>query len=483
MQGCSELPPIIPNIEDRPLIEPEGKTQWHEIPTLGKGRRPASVLSCLLKKNYPGIVQYKGKSVIATTWNHYKADKDSNGRSKADVVEEGFWLRFKHQPSQDQARAAKVHVRKCCGVLLGWLKYYARIQAIMDHCRKVEGVQICDKRAGLRYLSKEEYLAQQPEWCDQMAWDAMATVWVDPEWIEKSKTNRANRKTPKFKPHRGGSNSIATVRQKLSKKFGREVSAIEAWVHTHRGSNPEDTNTLNTEEATLCLERYKTKATELNGPNFDWMNSPVDSRALYECSCGRPHGKWETFNGMVDDSEAMAKIKRRSTSSTANKRRRQEEDDHERARLIKDARIAKEYAQRVLEWSSGQDSYNNTIKLILESVIQHTGMPLPVAIPHPPPPPPPPTYGVYHSADQSTVNCRRPARRRRRTGRRGGGLHGGRRGSTGGRAAAAVGGRRGGAGGRAACAAAAASRRTAPARTPAPFSDPPSAYVNQHISI
>lgn len=108
-----------------------------------------------------------------------------------------------------------MHVRKCCGVLLGWLKYYARIQAIIDHCRKVEGVQICDKRAGLRYLSKEEYLAQQPEWCDQMAWDAMATVWVDPEWIEKSKTNRANRKTPKFKPHRGGSNSIATVRQKL----------------------------------------------------------------------------------------------------------------------------------------------------------------------------------------------------------------------------------------------------------------------------
>jgi hypothetical protein len=30
--------------------------------------------------------------VIATTWNHYKADKDSNGRSKADVVEEGFWV-------------------------------------------------------------------------------------------------------------------------------------------------------------------------------------------------------------------------------------------------------------------------------------------------------------------------------------------------------------------------------------------------------
>jgi hypothetical protein len=38
-----------------------------------------------------------------------------------------------------------------------------------------------------------------------------------------------------------------------SKKLGREVTDIEAWVHTHRGSNPEDNTSLNTEEATTCL--------------------------------------------------------------------------------------------------------------------------------------------------------------------------------------------------------------------------------------
>jgi hypothetical protein len=31
------------------------------------------------------------------------------------------------------------------------------------------------------------------------------------------------------------------------------VTDIEAWVHTHRGSNPEDITSLNTEEATICL--------------------------------------------------------------------------------------------------------------------------------------------------------------------------------------------------------------------------------------
>jgi hypothetical protein len=32
-------------------------------------------------------------------------------------------------------------------------------------------------------------------------------------------------------------------------------------------------------------ERYKSKALELSEPDFDWLNSPVDVRALYECSC------------------------------------------------------------------------------------------------------------------------------------------------------------------------------------------------------
>ena len=38
------------------------------------------------------MVQFRGKSVVATTWKHYKAEKDTNGRSKADEVEEGFWV-------------------------------------------------------------------------------------------------------------------------------------------------------------------------------------------------------------------------------------------------------------------------------------------------------------------------------------------------------------------------------------------------------
>jgi hypothetical protein len=46
----------------------------------------------LLKRNHPGLVEYKGKTVVASTWEHYQAATDSSRKSKADVVAEGFWV-------------------------------------------------------------------------------------------------------------------------------------------------------------------------------------------------------------------------------------------------------------------------------------------------------------------------------------------------------------------------------------------------------
>lgn len=120
---------------------------------------------------------------MATTWKHYKVDRDTSGRSKATDVEEGFWLRFRYE--HDHEYASRRHVGECCNQLLRGLKYYARIQAILDHFRTVEGVQICDKVAGLRYLSKAEYMAQQPSWCDDTTWNAMTDEWCHPDWKKK----------------------------------------------------------------------------------------------------------------------------------------------------------------------------------------------------------------------------------------------------------------------------------------------------------
>ena len=247
------------------------------------------------------------------------------------------------------------------------------------------------------------------------------------------------------------------------RKLGRDLSEVEAWVHTHRGPNPEDMTSLNTEEATKCLvcprcsslhcfhlllfciilyfanshnkflygqETYKATVIELNGPEFDWLHSPLDVRALYQCSCGRQHGKWATFNGTVNDSEVLPQLKGSHASAMAARRQRQQEEEQLR-KEARDSRLAKEYAQTMMEWGrmvqdrdekiqkfmevrSDTDSWtlilwqfqhNNDIHHIssnLQSMAMHCGMPL-EAVPSPLPPPPP-TYVVSPSPNPSPDN-------------------------------------------------------------------------------
>ncbi|KAL6839052.1 hypothetical protein ACP4OV_031106 [Aristida adscensionis] len=399
LRGSAQLPPIIPNERDRSLLIPEGKTQWIKGPGLGEGRTPASVLTCLLKEHHPGLIEYRGKTVVATTWKHYQAAKGTTGVSKGDEVEKEFWLRFRYDhENEDKARE---QVGRCCKHLIGSIMYYARINATLDHFRKVKNRLISDKIAGTFYLSRDEYITQRPAWCKEDCWRALATEWSHPDFQKKSETNRANRLSHKFKPHKGGSNSIAVVRQKLSKKLGRKVTQVEAWVYTHRGSNPENPSSLNTEEATACLERYKAKAMELNGPDFDWLHSPVDVRALYDCSCGRPRGKCAIFNGIVDK-EAMAELKSTCSTSLDAKRKRQEEERaRKKAQKARDSCWVKEYVNNMLQWGRIVQNHNDCVQKFMESLAAHTGMP-PASVPPPvPPPPPPPTFGVSQSPSPS----------------------------------------------------------------------------------
>jgi hypothetical protein len=112
-------------------------------------------------------------------------------------------------------------------------------------------------------------------------------------------------------------------------------------------------------------ERYKAKALELNGPYFNWLNSPVDIRALYECSCGCRHGKWSIFNGIIDDIEALAEVKNKHASSATAKCRRQEEAEHIR-KEAHESRLAKEYAHNMAEWGKMAQIYNENMQKFME---------------------------------------------------------------------------------------------------------------------
>jgi hypothetical protein len=121
-------------------------------------------------------------------------------------------LRFRYDPeNEDNAR----QVARCCKQLLGSIVYYARVYATMDHFRMVEEMVIYDKITGKFYLSLQEYVAQRPVWCPEDCWCALAKESSHPDFKKKSETNRANCYSHKFEPHKGGSNSIAAIRQKL----------------------------------------------------------------------------------------------------------------------------------------------------------------------------------------------------------------------------------------------------------------------------
>jgi hypothetical protein len=55
-----------------------------------QGRTPSSVLTVLLKRNHPGLVEYNGKTLVASTWKHYQAAKDSSENPKLTLLVKGF---------------------------------------------------------------------------------------------------------------------------------------------------------------------------------------------------------------------------------------------------------------------------------------------------------------------------------------------------------------------------------------------------------
>lgn len=113
-----------------------------------------------------------------------------------------------------------------------------------------------DKLAGQYYLDRDEYLVQRQGWLQEEAWVILVNEWCSEEWIAKSKKNRDNRVSSKFKPHKGGSNSMTTISQKMPEETDEEVNQIQAWVHTHRGIDESKPLILNTPEATKCLALY-----------------------------------------------------------------------------------------------------------------------------------------------------------------------------------------------------------------------------------
>jgi hypothetical protein len=139
------------------------------------------------------------------------------------------------------------------------------------------------------------------------------------------------------------------------------------------------------------------------------------------------------FNGVINDNEALPELRSSHANAAAARRQRQEEEERLR-KEAHDGRMAKEYAQSMLEWGATVHAYCenmqkfmevscsihplifilvpidllsnlvNHIKTKLQQVASHNGMPA-TAVPSPPAPPPlPPAYVAASSPNPSLVN-------------------------------------------------------------------------------
>jgi len=91
----------------------------------------------------------------------------------------------------------------------------------------------------------------------------------------------------------------------------------------------------------------------------------VDCRAVYQCSCGRAHGKWATFNWTINDREALPELKQSHASVMAARRQCQEEQEHIR-KEAHDSKLAKDYAQSMLEWGRTVQSQFQSLQSFME---------------------------------------------------------------------------------------------------------------------
>jgi len=102
------------------------------------------------------------------------------------------------------------------------------------------------------------------------------------------------------------------------------------------------------------------------------------------------------FNGIVNDRVAFVELKRSRASSMAAQRQRQEEENRMR-KEAHDSCMAKDFAQRMLEWGRIVHDHYDNMRRFMEAVALHNGMPATSIPPLLPPMPQPATYGVSPS--------------------------------------------------------------------------------------
>lgn len=324
------MPPV-PREEDKVVLTPVGDRQWRESFVSKESRSPNGIIGLLIRRNYPGIVTYKGSRVAAHKVCHYSVvpeptpNSTQQPTSALHKIETKFWYYFKWADGKEVG--AKRVVRNVIKNLLPNAFYEARLQSIIAYHRHVRKVYISRSEACKMYPPVQQYMQAIPYWfatCPN-AWRMLAEMWNTPEWIAKSRAGRA-RKEKKLRIHRQGSASAARYQRNMEKKLKRPVPEIEAYLmaRTEEGKDYADI------DAHDNVMAYAEACEALHGPDFEWDKEPIDGVAAYKAGHGKKHGRYLVGDGMISTPTVLREVR---VSSTAGEPTDQPPPPQQRRRL------------------------------------------------------------------------------------------------------------------------------------------------------
>ncbi|WVZ88270.1 hypothetical protein U9M48_034807 [Paspalum notatum var. saurae] len=192
-----------------------------------------------------GVVQKKGQTIPVTSWKHFSLAPHVTYRSIQGFVKYKFWKYFRVDPLE--------------------VDYAEKVldQAAMKICK--------DTFSNIRLQINQ----------------SLSRHFVSCGHLKDSKNDQRSIEMLGLRTHR----------------IRLGVMDIDEWLNA-RGPDPSQPEILCTPLATDRLE-YGKVMERRHGEGFNWRQAPINAQAVYDNDGGKTHGRYSTFNGMIDSRQVM----------------------------------------------------------------------------------------------------------------------------------------------------------------------------------
>lgn len=144
--------------------------------------------------------------------------------------------------------------------------------------------------------------------------------------------------------------------QEMEEKYGRPFGVLEGYAIHAGASRAEVANIENKDmpeitnpRAQEYMEQYRDGMIEKNGEDVDWLHGEFDSQVTYDCTGGKPHGRFAIADGAFDSESVQLTSTAGATSEFQRAKRQREDNDIDRRMQERERAIVERMEQRQME--------------------------------------------------------------------------------------------------------------------------------------